>query len=271
VDPEDVSRWDLRNSPQVHASPIFIVAFPRSGTTLLELTLDAHPALVSMDEQPFLQNALDDLLACGVRYPAQLANVTDEQLDTVRANYWKRAAGKVEMRSGQRLIDKNPLNMLRLPLIKRLFPHSPIILAVRHPCDVILSCYMQHFRAPDFVLLCRDLPTLAASYRKAFDFWYQQHEILQPQSLELRYEEFVEDFEGQARRIFSFLNAPWDAAVLDPGRRALEKRFVSTPSYAQVVQPVNKKAVGRWHKYRRHFEECLPTLKPYLDKWGYES
>jgi hypothetical protein len=130
---------------------------------------------------------------------------------------------------------------------------------------------MQHFRAPDFVLLCRDLSTLAAGYLKAFDFWYQQHDILAPRSLEVRYENFVSDFELQSRAIFEFLELPWNAAVLEPGKRALEKRFVSTPSYTQVVQPVTKKAVGRWHNYREHFEECLPILRPYLEKWGYES
>ena len=271
TDPADVKQWQLADAPRAERSPIFIVAFPRSGTTLLELTLDAHPALVSMDEQPFLQNALDDLLSFGVRYPMRLAPVADEQLESVRANYWKKVARKVELQPGQRLVDKNPLNMLRLPLIKRLFPNSPVILAVRHPCDVILSCFMQHFRAPDFVLLCKDLPTLAAGYRKTFDFWYQQQQILLPRSFEVRYENFVSDFEAQARKIVEFLALPWDASVLEPGKRALAKRFVSTPSYTQVVQPVTKKAVGRWHHYREHFAECLPILRPYLDKWGYES
>ncbi len=269
--PSDVALWDLNEAPVAARSPIFIVAFPRSGTTLLELTLDAHPDLVSMDEQPFLQNALDDLLALGIRYPTQLANATHEQLEQVRAKYWKRVSRKVELRQGQRLVDKNPLNMLRLPLIRRLFPNSHVILAVRHPCDVILSCFMQHFRAPDFVLLCQDLPTLAAGYRKTFDFWYQQHAILAPRSFELRYEEFVANFEPQARSIIEFLELPWHPAVLEPAQRALAKRFVSTPSYSQVVQPVSKKAVGRWRHYREHFEPCLPILKPYLEKWGYDS
>ena len=73
-------------------SPIFIVAFPRSGTTLLELTLDAHPALVSMDEQPFVQAALDDMLATGIRYPEQLGKLSEQQLERVRARYWERAS-----------------------------------------------------------------------------------------------------------------------------------------------------------------------------------
>jgi tetratricopeptide (TPR) repeat protein len=270
-DPDDVARWEHSSAPTAEDSPVFIVAFPRSGTTLLELTLDAHPALVSMDEQPFLQNALDDLMQLGVRYPVKLALATSAQLNEVRENYWKRVRRKVDVQPGQRLVDKNPLNMLRLPLIKRLFPNSHVLMAIRHPCDVILSCFMQHFRAPDFVLLCRDLPTLAKNYRKAFDFWYRQQVLLQPRSMELRYESFVDTFAAQTHSIVDFLGLPWDDAVLAPGERALEKRFISTPSYSQVVQPVTKKAIGRWHNYREHFEQCLPILQPYLDRWGYES
>lgn len=268
-EPADVARWDHTNAPSVADSPVFIVAFPRSGTTLLELALDAHPALKSMDEQPFLQNALDDLLAFGVRYPTELGALTAPQLDAVRNRYWQRARGKVALAPGQRLVDKNPLNMLRLAVIERLFPNAKILLAIRHPCDVLLSCYMQHFRAPDFVMLCQDLPTLAAGYRRAFDFWYTQQSLLESDVLELRYETFVNDFEPQIRQVIRFLELPWSDAVLAPADRAREKRFISTPSYSQVVQPITAKSVGRWLPYRRHFADCLPLLQPYLARWDY--
>jgi hypothetical protein len=270
-DPADVSRWDHRFAPDVAASPVFIVAFPRSGTTLLELALDAHPALKSMDEQPFLQNALDDVLAAGVRYPHDLAGLTRAQLDHVRERYWQRVGSKLTRGPGQRLIDKNPLNLLRLPIIKRLFPEAKVLLAIRHPCDVLLSCYMQHFRAPDFALLCQDLPTLSAGYRRAFDFWYAQQALLEAEVLELRYESFVANFESEIRRVIEFLELPWNDAVLTPASRAQEKRFISTPSYSQVVKPVTAASVGRWLPYRSHFSASMPILQPYFARWGYPS
>src|SRR5271165_3996239 len=269
-DPADVAGWDHSAAPGVAASPVFIVAFPRSGTTLLELSLDAHPDLESMDEQPFLQNALDDLIDRGVRYPAALRGVSEEILREVRERYWARVRPKVTLEPGQRLIDKNPLNLLRLPLIKRLFPHAKILLAIRHPCDVLLSCYMQHFRAPDFAQLCQDLPTLSAGYRRAFDFWYSQQAWLSAEVLELRYESYVEDLETQTRRVIEFLELPWNDAVLSPAARAHEKRFISTPSYSQVIQPVTSRAVGRWLPYREHFATSLPLLQPYLERWQYQ-
>jgi Flp pilus assembly protein TadD len=270
-DAEDVSTWASAGGPSRDDSPIFIVAFPRSGTTLLELTLDAHPGLVSMDEQPFVQAALDDLLATGIRYPEQLGRVSEQQLEHVRARYWERARSKVQMRPGQRLVDKNPLNLMRLPVIRRVFPNARIVLAIRHPCDVLLSCYMQHFRAPDFALLCSDIPTLAAGYRKAFDFWYQQANILKPAIHEVRYEAFVADFDAQTRSLLAFLEVPWDDAVLAPGARAQAKGYISTPSYSQVVQPVNQRSVGRWKPYAQHLQPALPHVQPYLARWGYEG
>ena len=266
---EDIAGWQDGSAPPMAESPIFIVGFPRSGTTLMELVLDAHPQLQSIDEQRFLQNALDDMLAEKVRYPGELAALTQAQLERIRAAYWAKTARLIERAPGQRLIDKNPLNVLRLPVIRRLFPNSKVIFAVRHPCDVILSCFMQHFRAPDFALLCRDIPTLAAAYRRTFDFWHSQQALLHADVLELRYELFVDDFEPNARRVFDFLELPWDPVVLSPAKRAHEKRFISTPSYAQVVQPIHARAVGRWRNYQAHFTSSLPILMPYLERWDY--
>jgi hypothetical protein len=177
----------------------------------------------------------------------------------------------VELEPGQRLIDKNPLNILRLAVIRRVFPNSPILLAVRHPCDVILSCYMQHFRAPDFAMLCADMPSLTLGYRKTFDFWYEQVAMLSPRVLEVRYESFVADFPAEVRRVAEFLKLPWNPAMLEPALRARAKGYISTPSYSQVVQPVNTKSVGRWQAYRQYLEPALPVLEPYLKRWGYDA
>jgi hypothetical protein len=270
-DPADVATWDHSGAPSLEQSPVFIVAFPRSGTTLLELTLDAHPLLRSMDERPFIQNALDEIVALGIRYPEQLGRLSNAQLDQIRASYWGRVEQKVRLEPGQRLVDKNPLNLLRLPVIRRLFPHARILLAIRHPCDVLLSCYMQHFRAPDFALLCADLRTLAVGYQRGMDFWYQQAELLQPAVREVSYERLVSDFDTEVRAISDFLQVPWDEGMLAPASHARSKGFISTPSYSQVVQPVNRKAVDRWRHYERHFAPVLPELQPSLQRWGYSA
>jgi len=268
-DAADVAAWDHAGAPATADSPVFVVGFPRSGTTLLELALDAHPNLKSMDEQRFVQDALDELAAAGAEYPRRLRDLSPEVLDRVRASYWQRVAKKVKLAPGERLVDKNPLNILRLPVIRRVFPNARVILAVRHPCDVILSCYMQQFRAPDFALLCRSIDSLALGFRRTFDYWYAQSALLAPAVHELKYEEFVRDIESGTRAVTDFLELPWAESMVRPAERAQAKVYISTPSYAQVTQPVNQKSVDRWRRYEKYFDAALPPLEPFLTRWGY--
>jgi hypothetical protein len=130
---------------------------------------------------------------------------------------------------------------------------------------------MQHFRAPDFALLCDDLGTLARSHRRAFDFWYEQAGLLQAHFLEVRYETLVADFGREMRRILEFLRLPWCDEVLAPASGAQRKTFISTPSYTQVIRPVNTASVGRWKPYARYFTPVLPELERYLLQWGYSA
>lgn len=270
-DAQDVARWEASGSPDLVASPVFVVGFPRSGTTLLEQALDAHPLLESMDEQPFLQNAIDNMRSLGVAYPERLAALTPAACEQVRARYWELVRSKLALAPGQRLVDKNPLNMLRLPAIRRLFPQARIILAIRHPLDVLTSNYMQHYRAPEIAVMCSGLGSLAEGYRRAFDFWYEQAALLAPQVLELVYEDFVSDFEHHVRRIAAFLDLPWNDAMLRPAEQALKKGYISAPSYSQVVQPVSRRAVGRWRHYEKHFLPVQPVVAPYLRRWNYDA
>jgi tetratricopeptide (TPR) repeat protein len=270
ADPADVAGWTDPEAPSLQDSPVFVLAYPRSGTTLLEMTLDAHPGLQSMDEQPFIQDALAEMRErCS--YPQGLGKLGSEDLAQLRANYWARVTGRVQLRPGVRLVDKNPLNILRLPVIRRLFPNASVILAVRHPCDVILSCYMQMFRAPEFALLCNTLASTARGYERTMNFWLQQAALLRPRLHELRYETLVSDFEAETRRLVSFLELPWHDAVLRPGEHARAKGFISTPSYAQVVRPVSSKSVGRWQHYTQAFVPVLPLIRPLLEHWHYPA
>lgn len=269
-DPADVAGWDHAGAPSAEDSPVFIVAFPRSGTTLLEQVLDAHPRLKSMDEQPYLQQALATIEAAGGQYPQRMAQLAPAQVDAARAHYWSLVRQRVRLQPGEQLIDKNPLNILRLPAIARLFPHARVVLAIRHPCDVMLSCFMQHFRA-EFAWQCRDLDTLAVAYHRSFAFWYEQAAILRPAVLEVRYESLVADFERHVRELADFLELPWTDALLAPWARARDRGFISSPSYAQVLQPVHSGSVGRWRAYERHFAPMLGQLRPWLGRWGYEA
>lgn len=261
--------WSQLEEPTTEESPLFVVGFPRSGTTMLETMLDAHPLLVGMDERSFLQNLVEPVRALGLDYPDELGALDDDACDKLRGQYWRMVKTRVQLQPGQRLVDKNPLNILRLPLISRLFPRAKIILALRHPCDVVLSNYLQNFRTPAYVALCATLESTAKGYAEAFDFWLDQAAVLRPDALELRYEDVVDDIDTQSRRIADFAGVDWDQRMVDFHDRAKERGYIATPSYHQVVEPLNRKGVARWERYREYLEPVIPHLQPYLDRWNY--
>lgn len=256
-------------APDAAASPVFVVGFPRSGTTLLETMLDAHPGLGCMDERAYLQDLVDYMHSSGLRYPQDLAHLTPGQCAAMRAIYRERVSRHVAWNGSVRLVDKNPLNLLKLPLIRRLWPQARIVLALRHPADVVLSNYMQNFRSPVFVALCETLQSTARGYAAAMDFWLDQYALLGGDVFETRYEDLVADLPARARALIDFIGVPWDDAVLRPHVHARERGYISTPSYAQVAEPVNARAVGRWHAYAPWMTPMQPLLAPYVDHWGY--
>ena len=123
--------------------------------------------------------------------------------------------------------------------------------------------------AVSLAVVCRDMPTLAAAYDRAFSFWYSQSPVLHPVSYELRYEELANDFHTEVRKLSAFLQLPWHDAMLAPGEHARAKGFINTPSYAQVTLPVSNRSVGRWQHYRQHFMEVAGVLQPWIERWGY--
>ena len=265
----DRASWQVIAAPDVQASPIFVVGFPRSGTTLLEQMLDAHPALCSMDEQGFFQDVIEGMQRMGWTYPHDLGRLDSDACATLRAIYWAKVATVVALKDGVRLVDKNPLNILRLPMMQRIFPNASVILALRHPMDVVLSCYMQSFRAPAFQMLCSSLDRLARGYANALRFWLDQSEVLQPHAMQLRYEDLVEDPVRIARALGDFLGLEDVSALLQFDTHARAKGFISTPSYAQVVEPLNKRAVERWQHYRPWLEPLRSELAPFCQRFGY--
>lgn len=268
---DQYEHWPKLIAPDMQDSPIFVVGFPRSGTTLLEQMLDAHPGLQSMDENPFFNRLADLLRSHNPRILEDLSVLQQYDVDELRKRYHAMVAERIQRRPGTRLVDKNPLNMHWLPLIYRLFPEAKFILALRHPCDVILSCYMQNFRSSILAAACTSLERLAHGYVHVMTDWLEDASVLKPDVMLSRYEDLVSDFPQQTARIASFLALDDAAPMLRFDQHASSKNYIGTPSYSQVVEPVNRKAMGRWQKYRREMEPVLPILEPMLRHWGYDT
>ncbi len=255
--------------PADRPPPVFIVGFPRSGTTLLEQMLDAHPDYQSMDERPFIHELTHRMEIAGQPYPSALGELSDDEIEQLRAVYWNMVERTAGLAPGRRLVDKNPLNMLALPMIMRLFPDASLILCLRHPLDILLSCYLQTFRSPAFMLMCADMGSLARAFRQAFEQWFDQVAVLKPQVLTWRYETVVRDFPGQCLALADFLRIRDASPMADFATHAQGKGYISTPSYAQVTEGIYQRGIGRWEAYRELFEPVLELLAPLIDRLGY--
>jgi hypothetical protein len=191
--------------------------------------------------------------------------------DELRKRYHVMVGERIQRNWDARLVDKNPLNMHWLPMMHRLFPNARYILAVRHPCDVLLSCYMHAFRSSTLAAACSSLERLAKAYVETMERWLDQVSVMNPSVMVSRYEDLVTDFPQQVSRIAQFLELDDATPMLGFDQHARNKTFIATPSYSQVIEPVNRRAVGRWHKYREYFEPVLPILEPMLRHWGYDT
>jgi Flp pilus assembly protein TadD len=269
ISAEGYAKWQRYAAPDAQQSPVFIVGFPRSGTTLLEQMLDAHPGLQSMDENPFFNRLADKLRKHDPRILSNLDLLQQRDCDELRKRYLIMVSEVIKRRWDVQLVDKNPLNMMWVPLIHRLFPEAKFILALRHPCDVILSCYMQNFRSSILGAACSNLKRLAAAYVQAMECWLEDESIFKPRLLVSRYEDLVTDFPGQTQRLAEFLELKDASPMLRFDQHARDKSYIGTPSYTQVIEPVNRKGLNRWIKYRREFEPILPILEPMLKHWNY--
>ncbi len=119
------------------------------------------------------------------------------------------------------------------------------------------------------MILCSTLQRLARGYVNAMQCWLHNAQILSPRIMELRYEDLLADFAGNARRLGEFIGVDDSAPMLAFHEHARKKGYIATPSYAQVTEPANTRALGRWLRYRAHLEPILPILKPIMEHWGY--
>ncbi|BCA52866.1 sulfotransferase [Nitrospira sp. KM1] len=232
--------------------PVFIVGLPRSGTTLTEQILSAHPLMHGAGELPDLARLARKVVAEHEMAPWQAAwQLTDEMTGRRIANEYLQALRHGADHDQHRISDKQPLNFFHLAFAGLLFPNARVIHCRRDVRDNALSIWMENFNpdqqyATDF----EDLAYFMAQYRRLMTHW---RTALPLQILDVQYEDIVADLEGQAKRLMAFLKVPWDERCLDFHQA---ERAVQTPSRWQVRQPIYTKSVGRWKTYR----EYLPAL-----------
>lgn len=253
------------------AAPVFLVGFPRSGTTLLDQILDAHPDIQVLEELPLVRELRDFAGNERGGYPLSLRHMTEASRARARAIYWE-AVEKAGADSAHKIIvDKMPLNLVHAGLMHQVFPDAHFILALRHPADCVLSCFMQDFVPNASMLNFLTLPGAAHLYDRAMLLWQAYQRLLPLQFVTVKYERLVQDLDAEVRPVFDMLGLPWNDAVLDPAGHARARGTIRTPSYAQVTEPVHGRALERWRRYEAQMKPVLPLLQPHIAFFGYDS
>ena len=252
-------------------TPVFLIGFPRSGTTLLEQVLDSHPRLQTLDEKPMtevMERAFLNMTRSGSDV---LADLSDEQIAALRQTYFYEAALHVDRQPGTILVDKLPLNIIRLPLLWRVFPEARFILAIRHPCDVILSCLMQNFGTNDAMVGFTSLENIAEIYIHVMGAWLEYADRLPLHWQRIRYEDLITNFESETRNLLEFLGVNWNDSVLEHTQHAKQRGIINTPSYHQVIQPIYQHAKYRWRRYEMEFVPVIKVLQPFIEQFNYSE
>jgi tetratricopeptide (TPR) repeat protein len=246
-------------------APAFLVGFPRSGTTLLDTILMGHPDVVVMEERPVINRLGTELGGF-----ESIAGMDEAQVRAAQSRYFEIASEYADLSAGQLLVDKSPLLLIEAALIHRLFPKARFILALRHPADVLLSCFVSNFRLNNSMSNFIALDTAAEFYDLTFSNWENSRSVLPLDVHPIVYEEMVEDAAAVIRPLVEGLGLAWHEDMLDHTSTAAERGMITTASYAQVTEPIYRRSVGRWQNYRKHLDPVLPVLKPWAEKFGYE-
>ncbi len=249
------------------AAPVFLVGFPRSGTTLLDQILDAHPDVRVIEERPLLRAT--KLAAEALGYPRALGAFTAADLDRLRTVYWQALAREGVEPDGKLVVDKMPLNIIHVGLIERIFPDARIVLALRHPADCVLSCFMQDFVPNGAMANFLTLEGTARLYDRVMTLWQRYRSHLPLDVVEVRYENLVRDLRAEVAPVVDFLGLSWNEAQADPAAHALQRGSIRTPSYSQVTQPIYANAAERWRRYEKHLAPVLPVLEKHIHAFGY--
>ncbi len=275
LSPTDLAGWCERAGPrQRRGAMAFLCGHPRSGTTLVEQILDAHPDIVTTDETGILtREFIEPIVRRSVsarEAVEELRGFRPDQIAEGRETYLRFTEAHLGSAVGDRvLIDKDPSLTPDLALPLRLFPEARVIFPLRDPRDVSLSYFFTLIPLNAGSAAAADLRSSCESCAHSLDSWQRWRELSPDRKLEIRYEQLIAGPETEIRRWVHFLGVPWSERLLRFHERAGTKG-VRTPSYADVAQPLYRRAIGRWKNYEKYLAPHLDILRPYVRAFGYE-
>ena len=274
--PEMIRRWRKEAPVSQEGYQIaFLGGHPRSGTTLLEQILDANPGVLAFDES----SSFDQEVLSRIHLPGTPSQTQWQALDTLasdrradmRRRYVKSLLREIP---GQPpagvLLDKNPSPTMSLNIWLRVFPELKVIIALRDPCDVIISCFFLNIMLNATNVNFLSLERTVKHYTDLMDVWLRMRELGGFDWIETRYEDVVANMEQEGRKATEFLGLAWHPNQARYHETARQK-VLYAPTYHDVTQPVYHRAVGRWHRYAEALEPYQAKLAPYCKTFGYET
>jgi tetratricopeptide (TPR) repeat protein len=254
--------WGKSFPPRARAEvpPVaFLSGSARSGTTLLEKILDAHPSVAACDESLVFKKIQKLIDVTAPAIPAQRLNV-------LRQLYVRSLATVLGAPvKGKTLLDKNPSRTVWLPAFLRAFPKLRVLIGLRDPRDVMVSLYFQDHPNTNYLTF----DELARHYISVMDVWLAVKEWDGLAWAETRYEDIVADSEKEGARVTKFLGLEWHENQARFYERNREKPILST-NYSDVTKPIYRRSVGRWRVYEKQLAAILPALAPYCQRFGYD-
>ena len=262
---QPLTQWNETNISGEN-TPVFLVGFPRSGTTLLDRMLSAHPDIEVLEEKSLFSRLHRNWSEPGVL--EALADVTEAQLGDAHGLYREEMSRHRRDPKRPVVIDNLPLNLAYLFLIYRLFPKAPVIFLQRHPMDACLSCYFQTFELQASMAYFLDLELTAQYYDAVMKVASLSLEQIGNPVHKLRYEDLVADPRGQLTTLLDFLTLNWHDSTLEFWQQDIDGTS-DTPSYQQVSQQLYTRSIGRWRHYAKQLESSSSFLLPWMEKFGY--
>lgn len=264
--PREVVRQLAKSFPVKEREPGPTVAFlgghPRSGTTLAEQVLGAHPQVAAVDEPHLFQRVLLTELH-------KLSLLSSARLNVIRRLYVKALQQEFGTGAeGRLLLEKNPSLTAALPIWLRVFPDLRVVIALRDPRDVVLSCYFQNLPLNVANANFLSLERAARHYASLMEVWQKVRQWEGFNWIETRYEDMVSNPEKEGRRLTEFLGLTWTPEQLKFYEHCQTQRLHS-PTYHEVTQPIHARPVGRWRSYEKHLAPIFPILAPYCHLFGY--
>jgi tetratricopeptide (TPR) repeat protein len=261
-----LSRWAGSDFADTQ-SPVFLIGFLRSGTTMTQEVLDAHPDVFVSDETDFIPCVMQELARLSNHQGSvydQLQNSDLDDINHLRQFYWQLAKARYGDKAKQRcFVDKTTMNTIDLGFINSIFPDAKVLFLLRDPRDVLLSCYMQIMIPTASTVQLLSWQGAAEFYAQTMNWWQHIKQRMNLKYLEFKYEDAVTDFEGTYRKVFDFIGLDWNPAVVNFHQSAAKKHIVS-PSFNQVTQPLYNSSVARWRRYEKEFEPINGILQSLL-------